>query len=639
MQFKYPELLWALLLLAIPIIIHLFQLRRFKKTPFTNVKLLKKVVSESRRSSVLKKWLILLARLGIFASLILAFAQPFSANENALKPQQTVIYLDNSFSMGAKLDNGTLLQNMVQEIIQNVPKNSSFSLLTNDRVFEDVEIADIQNELIDLAPSTNQLSLDQVLLRSVTLFQNDPDIIKRTVFISDFQERLGPLPDTEENPDIYFIKQVPQDLVNVSIDSVYISESDNAVVELTALLSSNETLESHPVSLYNGDNLIAKTAAPFANGRSASVTFSVPENAPIAGRIVISDTGLSYDNEFYFNLDSPKKIRVLAISENDPEFLRRIYGPDEFDFTTTPLGQVNYSAIEDYNLLVLNELEQIPAGLQSTLRTFVANGGSFVVIPAQSIDIASYNGLSASYLNTSYGPLLPQKASISGIAFEHPIYKNVFNKQVTNFQYPKVESFYSIRSEGPKLLTFQNGNAFLTGNENTFFFASALNQQNSNFKNSPLIVPTFYNMARNSLKLPQLYQTLGTQATLEIPISLSKDRILKVAKEDYEFIPQQISLPKKVQLTFDENPKTDGIFQISNGNEALGQISFNYDRKESELRYLDIDTIENDRVFDSISRFFEDVQKSNSVNEFWKWFAILALVFVLMESALQRFLK
>lgn len=639
MQFKYPELLWALLLLAIPIIIHLFQLRRFKKTPFTNVKLLKKVVSESRRSSVLKKWLILLARLGIFASLILAFAQPFSANENALKPQQMVIYLDNSYSMEAKLDNGTLLQNMVQEIIKNVPKNSSFSLLTNDRVFEDVEIADIQNELIDLAPSTNQLSLDQVLLRSTTLFQNDPDIIKRTVFISDFQERLGPLPDTEENPDIYFIKQVPQDLLNVSIDSVYISESDNAVVELTAVLSSNETLESHPVSLYNGDNLIAKTAAPFANGRNASVTFSVPANAPIAGRIVISDTGLSYDNEFYFNLDSPKKIRVLAISENHPEFLRRIYGPDEFDFTTTPLGQVNYSAVEDYNLLVLNELEQIPAGLQSTLRTFVQNGGSFVVIPAQNIDIASYNGLAASYFNTSYGPLLPQKASISGIAFEHPIYKNVFNKRVTNFQYPEVESFYSFSSEGPKILTFQNGNAFLTGNENAFFFASALNQQNSNFKNSPLIVPTFYNMARNSLKLPQLYQTLGTQATLEIPISLSKDRILKVAKDDYEFIPQQISLPKKVQLTFDENPKTDGIFQIRNGNEGLGQLSFNYDRKESELRYLDIGSVESDRVFDSISRFFEDVQKSNSVNEFWKWFAILALVFVLMESALQRFLK
>jgi hypothetical protein len=46
MQFKYPEILWGLLLLLIPILIHLFQLRRFKKTLFTNVKFLKLVVSE-----------------------------------------------------------------------------------------------------------------------------------------------------------------------------------------------------------------------------------------------------------------------------------------------------------------------------------------------------------------------------------------------------------------------------------------------------------------------------------------------------------------------------------------------------------------------------------------------------------------
>ena len=639
MQFKYPELLWALLLLAIPIIIHLFQLRRFKKTPFTNVKLLKKVVSESRKSSVLKKWLILLARLGIFASLILAFAQPFSANKNALKPQQTVIYLDNSFSMEAKLDNGTLLQNMVQEIIKNIPKNSTFSLMTNDRVFEDVEIGDIQNELIDLAPSTDQLSLDQVLLRSATLFQNDPATIKRTVLISDFQERMGPLPNTEENPDIYFIKQVPQELVNVSIDSVYISESDNEVVELTALLSSNEILESHPVSLYNGDNLIAKTSATFTNGRKASVTFSVPANAPIAGRVVISDSGLTYDNEFYFNIDSPKKIKVLAISEIVPDFLSRMYGPNEFDFDTTPLSQVNYSAIEDYNLLVLNELEQIPSGLESTLRSFVNNGGTFVVIPAQNMDVASYNALASSYFNTTYGGSFSQEALISGIAFEHPIYKNVFNKRVTNFQYPEVKSYFGVSTEASKVLTFQNGNAFLLGGGNAFFFTSALNQENSNFKNSPLIVPTFYNIARSSLKLPELYQIIGIQENFEIPISLSKDRILKVTKSDYEFIPQQISLPKKVQMTFEENPVEDGIFQIMNGEETLGEISFNYNRKESDLRYMDIGNLENDRVFDSISNFFEDVQKSNSVNEFWKWFAILALVFVLTESALQRFLN
>ncbi len=85
MQFKHPELLWGLLLLLIPILIHLFQLRRFKKTPFTNVKFLKKVISESRRSSTLKKWLLLFTRLMIIAGLVIAFAQPFFAKSSALK--------------------------------------------------------------------------------------------------------------------------------------------------------------------------------------------------------------------------------------------------------------------------------------------------------------------------------------------------------------------------------------------------------------------------------------------------------------------------------------------------------------------------------------------------------------------------
>lgn len=129
MQFKYPELLWALFLLLIPVFIHLFQLRRFKKTPFTNVKLLQKVVSESRKSNTLKKWLLLFARLLAFASIIIAFSQPFLAKKTALQLKETVIYLDNSFSMQAKSDQGTILANAIQELIRAIPEGKNFNLL------------------------------------------------------------------------------------------------------------------------------------------------------------------------------------------------------------------------------------------------------------------------------------------------------------------------------------------------------------------------------------------------------------------------------------------------------------------------------------------------------------------------------
>ena len=82
MQFKYPELLYALFLLVIPIIVHLFQLRKFQKEEFTNVKFLQRVILQTRKSSQLKKWLTLLSRLLLMACLITAFAQPFfTANE------------------------------------------------------------------------------------------------------------------------------------------------------------------------------------------------------------------------------------------------------------------------------------------------------------------------------------------------------------------------------------------------------------------------------------------------------------------------------------------------------------------------------------------------------------------------------
>ena len=77
MQFLYPSFLWALLALAIPIIIHLFFFRRFKKVYFTNVKFLKEVKEETSARRKLRNFLVLLMRLLAIAMLVFAFAQPF----------------------------------------------------------------------------------------------------------------------------------------------------------------------------------------------------------------------------------------------------------------------------------------------------------------------------------------------------------------------------------------------------------------------------------------------------------------------------------------------------------------------------------------------------------------------------------
>ena len=187
MQFTYPELLWALFLLLIPIIIHLFQLRRFKTTPFTNLKFLQKVFAKSRKSNELKKWLLLCSRLLLISMLVLAFAQPFSAKETALEEKETTIYLDDSFSMQARVNSNALLSNAVQELANVVPKDYRFNLITNTRVFRNTSLKEIQNTLLSLPYTSQQLQLDEISLKASALYTSNSNTAKDLILISDFQ--------------------------------------------------------------------------------------------------------------------------------------------------------------------------------------------------------------------------------------------------------------------------------------------------------------------------------------------------------------------------------------------------------------------------------------------------------------------
>ena len=638
MQFKYPELLWGLLLLLIPILIHLFQLRRFKKTPFTNVKFLKQVVSESRKSSSLKKWLLLFTRMGLLAALVFAFAQPFIANDTALQEKETVFYLDDSFSMNGQIENVNLFKNTIQDFIKYIPNEQRFTLFTNKQVFKDVEVKDIQNELLNLSVAAEQLAIAEIVLKANTYLSDNAASQKNLVIISDFQQRMGnpTAIDSTKNINISFIKPSNTILLNTAIDSVFIAERNNENIELVALLSTNSEEETIPVSLFNNDKLIAKTAAKFDGTKNSEVRFTINTNEVILGKVAISDTGLDYDNQFYFNIDEKSKIKVLVIGNSSSDFLKRIYTEDEFDFSTSTLAQLNYSTIENQDLVILNEVQKLPASLITAIKTLSNNGGSFVLIPSTDGEIASYNELASSFYSSQYVNEVSQKMSIATVKTEHPLFVNVFDKKVTDFQFPSVNQRFKFKTKAPIALEFQNKEPFLLGGKNAFFFAAAINNDNSNFKNSPLIVPAFYNMGMNSLKLPPLYVKIGSDVEIELPVTLQQDDIIKIADKENEFIPQQRVLPKKVQINFTENPKSAGIYRVKHNEQTLRHISFNNNRKESELLYAQLPENNNQT---SLSDFFLESQKNNAINEFWKWFAILAFAFVLIETALQRFLK
>ena len=156
MQFKHPEILYFLFLLVIPILVHLFQLRRFKKEYFTNVRFLKELSIQTRKSSKIKKWLLLITRMLLLAAIIIAFAQPFfQAKDKQNTTNEMYIVLDNSFSMQAKGKKGELLKRAVQDLLENTPENQTFSLITNSETFWNTDIKSIQKEVQNLTYSAS----------------------------------------------------------------------------------------------------------------------------------------------------------------------------------------------------------------------------------------------------------------------------------------------------------------------------------------------------------------------------------------------------------------------------------------------------------------------------------------------------
>ncbi len=641
MQFKHPELLYALFLLVIPILIHLFQLRRFQKVEFTNVKFLKSVKLQTRKSSQLKKWITLLTRMLLLACAIIAFAQPFIPNtEDFNEAQETVIYLDNSFSMQAKGSNGTLLNEAIQDVINTLPEGETISLFTNDETYRNTTVKALKNDLIQLGHSPSQLNYDAAYLKGKQLFSTDKAATKNLVLVSDFQQKGNPLHFEADSTIQLKLVQPKSNLVsNIRIDSIYVSNTTAETLDINVLLSNqSEPIDNVSVSLFNDDVLLAKSAVSISD--KEETTFTVPNNTVINGKLVIDDANLQYDNTFYFNLNSKPKIKVLAINGlADDSFLKRIYTDDEFDFKSFKLKALNFNLIPDQNLIILNEIDVVSNALKTAINAFKEDGGSILIIPSGNIDLNSYNQLFKNLKIPIYNNTNTNEKRITSINYNHPLLANAFYSKVTNFQYPKVDMSYRFSSNSNSVLSYEDGSPFLVGNANVFAFSSALNKNNSNFKNSQLIIPVLYNMGLQSLKLSKLYYTVGEAKSIAINTILGQDDILTLASKISSIIPLQKTYSKSVVIETDDFPKEAGIFNVKNKDLALQNLSFNYNRNESILSYYDLGQLENVTVDTSLATTINTIKSSTNVNALWKWFVIFALVFLIIEMLILKYLK
>ena len=641
MQFKHPEILYFLFLLVIPILVHLFQLRRFKIEYFTNVKLLKELQIQTRKSAEIKKWLLLATRLLLLTCLILAFAQPFfEAKDTTNKGNELVILVDNSFSMQAKGAKGELLKRSIQELLEELPENQQFSLLTNSEVFWDTDIKSIQKELQNLNYSAMPFQLDY-LINQVEIKKKNTK--KDYVIITDaIQSESKKALDLAENNVVYFIQPEAQNKTNISIDKVLISNVLDQFYELKITLKAfGETENEVPLSVFSNNKAIAKTIVKFESA-TTEIGITIPKT-DFHGTVSIEDNSLSYDNNYYISISKPKKANIIAIGTSDKNnFLSRIFTTEEFNFISTNLTTLDYNQIENQDAIILNELEDLPIALGTTLKSFYEKGGSIVLIPNTKNTTSQLNTFAKNFGGLSYSKLIASGKQITKINFDHPLYQTVFEKKVTNFQYPNTKESFGL-SGTTNILQYEDNSVFVGSTTNrlgTFYaFSAPINKQNSNFQNAPLIVPTFYNMGQNQGKTGISAFKIGENENLILETSLAKDEVVSIQKEGYSFIPMQQLLNTKCKLSFGDYPEVAGNFDVLKGKNSLKKISFNYPRTESNLTQVSTTNFENFTKINNISTALNDIASERTSNEIWKWFIFATLLLLITELLIQKFVK
>ena len=642
MQFKHPEILYFLFLLVIPILVHLFQLRRFKKEYFTNVQFLKELSIQTRKSSTIKKWLLLFTRLLLLAFLILAFAQPFfTAKESKKATNEMYIVLDNSFSMQAKGKNGELLKRAVQDLLEHTPEAQNFSLITCNENFWNTDIKSIQKELQNLKYSGNEFRLDNILAKinaRKSAFNKDIIIITDAVGVKENQAK-----GFRKEDNVLFVIPEAEQKNNVAIDSVFIQQTLDDFYEIGVKLTANgEDFKEVPISLYNNSKLAAKTILNFET-TTKTINFTIPK-ADFNGYVSILDKGLEYDNTYYFSISKPSKTNVISIGENDKSnYLSRIYTSDEFNYNNFQLSSLDYNALEKQDAIVLNEIQEIPQALQTTLKSFVQKGGNLVIVPAQNSNVQNLNTWLAGFGAVKLNAATNSEKKVTKINFNHPLFSGVFEKKIDNFQYPTTKNSFAVSTTSPAILTYEDQTAFLTSVKNelasVYVFAAAINKENSNFQNSPLIVPTFYNMAKNNQKTGVNAIVIGENQPFIIDASLSKDEIIEIKNDNEKFIPVQQMMNTKVKMTFNENPSTAGNFGIYNKTNLVQNIGFNYSRTESNLSLANPDIAANFEEINDIETVFNTIQTNRTDTQIWKWFVLLTLLFLVLELLIQKFVK
>lgn len=673
MQFLHPWFLAALGTLAIPIIIHLFYFRRFKKVYFSSVRFLREVKDETSSRSKLKNLLVLIARLTVLALLVMAFAQPFSRKARTERYAQNIVgvFVDNSYSMNALSEDIPLLSKAKQRarsIVEAHDGQDRFMILTHDflgkhqRLVHQEEALSLVDEII---PTPAVHSLAESLLKLENII-NKEEGNKHAYLISDFQLSISDLPstvDTTLRAHLVPLQSIQER--NVAIDSAWFDSPAQWIAEPNLLKYklhnySDQPVQDARISMTQNGQLKPLGTFNLAAGESKTDTAQVIINK--AGwqeiQLEITDFPIQFDDKLFLTFNVTPQLNFLVISNDqaNPNLITAIRDLPAANLQVQNARNINYTSLSSQQLIILDDLNDISSGLANELLSATKQGTNVLIFPGATADLRSYsNFLSGMGAGTLLG-VEKKLITVTTINTQEFIFKDVYNKVSPNMRLPTVQGRYqrSIGTAGEeKILSFADGQPYLSKIKidlGAFYWcASPLSTSWADLSANPeIFVPMLFKMALSKNKSDKISRFVGQDDQIELNSSkLNPELAVHLKKTNGEdIIPMQRSAGNKIILDVKGALREDGIYQIGVKDSIMSKVAFNFNRKESDLRTMTLEQIKaqygaNYEVFDKADQddfdaWFKENQKGKT---YWKWFLAGTLLFLLIESMLLRFWK
>ena len=678
MHLQYPQFLWTLSLIIIPVILHLFNLQRHKTIYFSDLSLLKSIEIESRKKSKLKNLLLLLTRIFMIVCIVIAFCQPFfNNNQNTpnTNSSEIGIYLDNSYSMSRSENNQSLFneaKNDVLDLINFYDRETNFLITTNKKSLNKSYSLN-KEQAIDFIQRTNlcgeNLNLDQIFTIQKEQFKNKKI---QNYWFTDLQKNsFTPTSslDSSINTHVNLIFYENNSISNVSIDSIWFKENERKILvedEIYVKVKnwSNSIVDVQLKLVINENELVTQKLIKLNHfeEKEISIKYLLKKEGVKKGVIYINDANLNdvlYDDKMIFNYSTVDRYKVLYIyddsSYNKNAFSSLYKTIKEVEFNFLNINDGFSSSDLECNLLIFDELKQIPDNLSQNLRN-----QHIIFIPSVTSEISIKN--SNRFLNNYNITLKKSSANKSRLNenyIDKDFFKNVFKRIEDNMDLPYFNSSLEVSSDIKlkSILKYEDNKDFLVratyNSNNLFLFTSSFQEKNSNISKHALFVPLMLKIKDYTSINQQIYVELPSIKPISISSEINQSGQLLISSDESDkktnsFYPTIKSKNGTTFIHTENQIENDGHYNILFRDSIVKTFSVNYNRSESNLDFFSVKDFKTSLKNNHLNQLFSLNEQFNKTQlksiaslqlrkDYWIYFVVLALIFIILEIIIIKY--